>query len=497
MVPVSVRSENEQGELAATGCRVVLRGPAGRRAEPGRPAAPGLLRDEGAQGVRPVGRGRGARRARRLRATDAALARRAARQRPDPPDVQPRRHQRARTAVPAVRRGCADARAAYPVVPLAKGQAVSASGSRRTTAGSTTASTPTATRCPTSTCSPSASRSRSPSCARRCDERPSSPAAGSSSVRGGVLGAAWMIGALQRARDRRGLRRRASADVIIGTSAGSVSAALLGCRVSVENLLDHQRGRPVGDGPLSDYDLRLRPGDRRGAAAAAHALASARRPLLLRAVRAPARVTPAGRDGWRSLPEGRARCGRSAHLVDAVTPSGEWSPHPHAVDRGDGLRHRPSASPSAATAPRRRASPTRSSRPARSPAGTRRSSIDGRRYVDGGTCSATSVDLLADEDSTRSIVLAPMASFDYDHPAASALPGGAALPPDGDAAHARRGREGATRRGRGDDARPRARGPRGDRRQPHGPVAVASSVLGAPRSGTQRRGAAPRQWTTR
>ena len=42
--------------------------------------------------------------------------------------------------------------------------------------------------------------------------------------------------------------------------------------------------------------------------------------------------------------------------------------------------------------------------------------IGGRRYVDGGTCSATSVDLLADQELDEVFVLAPMASFDYDHP---------------------------------------------------------------------------------
>jgi NTE family protein len=42
--------------------------------------------------------------------------------------------------------------------------------------------------------------------------------------------------------------------------------------------------------------------------------------------------------------------------------------------------------------------------------------IGEHRYVDGGTCSATSVDLLASLGLDEVIVLAPMASFAYDRP---------------------------------------------------------------------------------
>ena len=43
-------------------------------------------------------------------------------------------------------------------------------------------------------------------------------------------------------------------------------------------------------------------------------------------------------------------------------------------------------------------------------------SVDGRRYVDGGTLSATSADLLAREGLDEVYVLAPMASFVSDQP---------------------------------------------------------------------------------
>jgi NTE family protein len=42
--------------------------------------------------------------------------------------------------------------------------------------------------------------------------------------------------------------------------------------------------------------------------------------------------------------------------------------------------------------------------------------IDGRPYVDGGTLSPTSLDLLADAGLDEVYVLAPMASFAYDRP---------------------------------------------------------------------------------
>ena len=102
------------------------RAPAGRASEPGRPPCcvdlpvgePNpLLRlaqvgyaMPSAPGVRPVGRRRRAGRADGLRAADPARARRPGRQRPDPAAVQPGRHQRARPAGAAVRRGRPDDR---------------------------------------------------------------------------------------------------------------------------------------------------------------------------------------------------------------------------------------------------------------------------------------------------------------------------------------------------------------------------------------------------
>ena len=61
---------------------------------------------------------------------------------------------------------------------------------------------------------------------------------------GGVLGAAWTIGALDALAETEGFDPH-EADIIVGTSAGSVLAALLGSGFTAADLLHHQRGMPL------------------------------------------------------------------------------------------------------------------------------------------------------------------------------------------------------------------------------------------------------------
>ena len=72
-----------------------------------------------------------------------------------------------------------------------------------------------------------------------------------------MLGAAWMVGALSVLEDELGVDLR-EFDELVGTSAGSVLAALLGAGVSVADLRRHQLGEPLDAGPLAgfhwDYD---------------------------------------------------------------------------------------------------------------------------------------------------------------------------------------------------------------------------------------------------
>src|SRR5215470_1917691 len=63
---------------------------------------------------------------------------------------------------------------------------------------------------------------------------------------GGVLGAAWMTGALPAVQDRLPVPI-GEVDLMLGTSAGSVLAAALRCGASIDDLVAYQRGEPVGD----------------------------------------------------------------------------------------------------------------------------------------------------------------------------------------------------------------------------------------------------------
>src|SRR3954454_6852327 len=83
--------------------------------------------------------------------------------------------------------------------------------------------------------------------------RPSPPRRGIVLGGGGVLGAAWMIGALSALRDI-GQWEPNQADVLVGTSAGSGLAALLGCGSTVDNLANNQRNVPGPGDPALAYD---------------------------------------------------------------------------------------------------------------------------------------------------------------------------------------------------------------------------------------------------
>jgi len=62
---------------------------------------------------------------------------------------------------------------------------------------------------------------------------------------GGVLGAAWMTGALPALQERLPCPL-GEVDLITGTSAGSVIAAALRCGIGIDEMIAHQRGEAVG-----------------------------------------------------------------------------------------------------------------------------------------------------------------------------------------------------------------------------------------------------------
>jgi NTE family protein len=227
---------------------------------------------------------------------------------------------------------------------------------------------------------------------------------------GGVLGAAWTIGALAALQESRG-HDPGEVEVLVGTSAGSVLASFLGCGVGVDVLLDHQRGIVSAAAPDLHYDPDrdaggpLPPLPRPGIGSARGAL---------RSVLHPRRVTPMGALST-FLPRGRGSLESVGGLVDAVCAPGAW-----AGDRRtwivtmdyDSGRRVPFGREGAPPAALREAVMASCAIPGwYAPV-----RIGRRRYVDGGACSPTSVDLVAPLELDEVVVLSPMTSLDYDHP---------------------------------------------------------------------------------
>jgi NTE family protein len=237
---------------------------------------------------------------------------------------------------------------------------------------------------------------------------------------GGVLGAAWMTGALVRLQEQLP-GPVADVDLIVGTSAGSVLAAALRCRTSLAEITAWQHGNVTGtlsesaalaaqEGPLPPL-----PYPRPGSLPLAYAALTLQVPPWV------------GASGW--LPHGR---GQHTALRSLVGELHERYQHGHghaagpaavaapwvdgrtwiaAMDYDTGRRvlfGQPGAPPAALTD----AVVASCSIPGwYTPA-----VIGGRRYVDGGIRCATSLGVLRGTDVDEVYVLAPMASTEPDHP---------------------------------------------------------------------------------
>jgi NTE family protein len=231
---------------------------------------------------------------------------------------------------------------------------------------------------------------------------------------GGVLGFSWVVGALTALQESEGFDVR-DAEVIVGTSAGSVTAALLGCGVPVEVMLRHQQGIPAPGDPVISYDEGT---DGAGPLPPLPSLGVGSAQLLRHAAMHPRTVTPMAALSS-MLPVGRATLDPIRAVVETVLEAGkstsgaDWAGHPAtwivAMDYDSGRRV-PFGAPGAP--------------PARLPDAVAAScaipgwfapvAIGERRYVDGGMCSTTSLDLLAGLGLDEVYVVAPMASFAYD-----------------------------------------------------------------------------------
>ena len=230
---------------------------------------------------------------------------------------------------------------------------------------------------------------------------------------GGVLGAAWMTGALAGLADRLPCAA-ADVDLIVGTSAGSVLAAALRCRAPFEEMVAWQRGQATGllreSAALAAHDGPLPPLPRWRFGSV---------PLAWAALITPYRVPPwVAASAW--LPHGRGQHAALRSLVTGLQvasggpPSSWWADGRTwiaAVDYDSGQRvlfgreGAPRASlPDAVVAS------------CSIPGWYEPAVIGGRRYVDGGVRSMTSLDVLAGTDVQDIYVLAPMASTEPDHP---------------------------------------------------------------------------------
>ena len=244
---------------------------------------------------------------------------------------------------------------------------------------------------------------------------------------GGLLGSAWTTGALVALQDMID-RPLGELDLIVGTSAGSVLGSALRCGQSVDELLAHQQGTDPGElAPDLDAVVEL-PDIRRIERETGNGLP----PMPWPWMGSPCLLASAMMNG-RSLnpivvasalvPLGRARMSSLVDMVAAmqtrvgVTEDG-WIPgNPLwvvAVDYDSGRRvvFGRAAGPPSTVGEAVLASCSIPGWFAPQP-------IGGRRYVDGGIASTTSLDLLARPGAPELdevIVLAPMASHVYDRP---------------------------------------------------------------------------------
>lgn len=225
---------------------------------------------------------------------------------------------------------------------------------------------------------------------------------------GGVLGASWTIGALAAVQEQLGWDPT-TADVLVGTSAGSVLVAALACGITVDELLAHQRGEVVDERIAFDPDR-----DSGGA------LPPLPRPMIgnprgvLHTALHPRSKTPMGALAS-VLPRGRGSIEAIGRLVDGVLPDGGWAPHPATwivaaeYDTGRRVVFGRNGSPACDLRDAVMAS-------CAIPGWYAPVSVQGVRYVDGGVCSPTSVDLLGRLGLDEVVVLSPMTSLTYDQP---------------------------------------------------------------------------------
>jgi NTE family protein len=227
-----------------------------------------------------------------------------------------------------------------------------------------------------------------------------------------------MTGALACLQDRLP-RPTADADLIVGTSAGSVLAAALRCGATFEEMTAWQRRDGAGivdeSAALAGQDGPLPPLPRPGFGSV---------PLAAAALLTPCQVPPwAGATAW--LPPGRGQHAAVRSLITALLErhDQDLSPDPMSprwpagrtwiaamdYDSGQRVLFGRDGAPQAPL-------PEAVVASCSIPGWYQPATIGGRRYVDGGVRCPTSLSALSGTDVHDVYVLAPMASTEPDHP---------------------------------------------------------------------------------
>jgi NTE family protein len=226
---------------------------------------------------------------------------------------------------------------------------------------------------------------------------------------GGLLGASWTIGALRALEEVEGWDPR-TADIMVGTSAGAVVAALLASGIDASTMADQHQGSIAPGYEKIQYDYentRSRPPLPRMRFGTSWS-------LFRNSVKR-FRVNPMG-PVYALLPEGSGSLEPLGRIIENVMDglatdwpqkarcwvvATDYESGDRVVFGRDGVRATLRDAVMASCAIPGWYAPVE---------------INGRRLIDGGAYSVTSLDLLAGYELDEVTVLAPMVSFRYDRP---------------------------------------------------------------------------------
>jgi NTE family protein len=228
---------------------------------------------------------------------------------------------------------------------------------------------------------------------------------------GGVIGGSWLMGALEALEAETGWRA-ADAELIVGTSAGAVIGALAAAGVPPEYMSAYAAGHTLDD--VAEAEARAARSAQRASAGEYH-LQWALPPigpgswrLAMSTLLQPHRHSPAALlAGW--LPRGFISTAPIRNVIETFIAE-DWPAATRywavAADYSTGRRvaFGTDGAPPATAAEAVAAS-------CAIPGFYHPVTIDGRRYIDGGICSVSNLDLLCDEGLDLVICLNPMSSL--------------------------------------------------------------------------------------